>query len=315
MSAVDRLKELKRGAASPDDVAIEVNYSDKVGLVGGKNSSGKGNDFMSDFFGDVEIVKSNIVEIREATRKISEINQNVIQATTNEKEQENSKELTNTMKATNKRANVAKQLLQRLREDTDALKESSGSKQTPEIRIRENLVNTLTRKFVDVMKEYQNAQTKYKTDIKKKVKRQVQLVKPDATNEEIEAVFKSEGGAKELMIREIMVGDAADSIQNAFQNVQDKYKDVLALEASVAELHQMFLDFALLTEKQGELLDQIEHQVTQAAEHIDKGNEELVEAIELQKSIRRKQCCVAMIILIVLGIIAGLIAAKASGTL
>lgn len=43
--------------------------------------------------------------------------------------------------------------------------------------------------------------------------------------------------------------------------VADKYQDVLTLEASVAELHQMFLDFALLTEKQGELLDQIEHQV------------------------------------------------------
>ena len=45
-----------------------------------------------------------------------------------------------------------------------------------ELRVRENLVNTLTRKFVDVMKEYQNAQQKYKTDIKKKVKRQVSLL-------------------------------------------------------------------------------------------------------------------------------------------
>lgn len=56
-------------------------------------------------------------------------------------------------------------------------------------------------------------------------------------------------------------GEAADSIRNAYMNVADKYQDVLTLEASVAELHQMFLDFALLTEKQGELLDQIEHQV------------------------------------------------------
>jgi hypothetical protein len=40
--------------------------------------------------------------------------------------------------------------------------------------------------------------------------------------------------------------------------VAGKYQDVLTLEQSVAELHQMFLDFALLTEQQGELLDQIE---------------------------------------------------------
>lgn len=96
-------------------------------------------------------------------------------------------------------------------------------------------------------------------------------------------------------------------------NVADKYQDVLTLEASVAELHQMFLDFALLTEKQGELLDQIEHQVKEASDYIDQGNTEMVEAIEIQKSIRRKQCCIAAIVLIVLAIIAGIIAAKVQG--
>ncbi len=155
---------------------------------------------MQDFFGDVEIVKSNIVIIKDATRKISEINQNVQQATTGDREQEFSHELEPLVKSTNKKATVAKQLLQRLREDTERLKTSStAAKQTPEIRIRENLANTLTRKFVDVMKEYQNAQTKYKTDIKKKVKRQVQIVKQDATSEEIDAVFKSGGGSGDVL--------------------------------------------------------------------------------------------------------------------
>ena len=95
--------------------------------------------------------------------------------------------------------------------------------------------------------------------------------------------------------------------------VADKYQDVLTLEASVAELHQMFLDFALLTEKQGELLDQIEHQVKDASEYIDAGNQEMVQAIEIQKSIRRKQCFIAIVVLIVIAIIAGLVAAKVSG--
>jgi len=81
----------------------------------------------------------------------------------------------------------------------------------------------------------------------------------------------------------------------------------------VAELHQMFLDFALLTEKQGELLDQIEHQVKDASEYIDEGNAEMVQAIEIQKSIRYKQCCIAMIIIIIIGIIVALVVAKTKG--
>jgi t-SNARE complex subunit (syntaxin) len=125
-------------------------------------------------------------------------NDQVVLATTNEHEQDESKELTMLIADTNKKAAIAKQILKNLREDTDALKEKPGSKQS-EIRIRENLANTLTRKFVDVMKEYQNAQTKYKTDIKKKVKRQVQIIKPDATAEEIDAVLKSGGGSGEVM--------------------------------------------------------------------------------------------------------------------
>jgi t-SNARE complex subunit (syntaxin) len=64
---------------------------------------------------------------------------------------------------------------------------------------------------------------------------------------------------------------------------------VLTLEQSVAELHQMFLDFALLTEQQGELLDQIEFNVRSAADYVEEGNVDLFESIEFQKKIRKKQ--------------------------
>jgi BED zinc finger len=39
------------------------------------------------------------------------------------------------------------------------------------LRVREHLCNTLKRKFIDEMKSYQNAQQKYKNNIKNKVKR------------------------------------------------------------------------------------------------------------------------------------------------
>jgi t-SNARE complex subunit (syntaxin) len=76
--------------------------------------------------------------------------------------------------------------------------------------------------------------------------------------------------------------------------VAGKYQDVLTLEQSVAELHQMFLDFALLTEQQGELLDQIEYQVTGAADYVEEANVEVGEALEYQKAIRKKQWYVCL---------------------
>ncbi len=69
-----------------------------------------------------------------------------------------------------------------------------------------------------------------------------------------------------------------------------------------------------MTEQQGELLDQIEFQVKSASDFVDDGNKEMVQAIDYQISIRKKQLCVFMIVIVVLGVIA-LIIAFATGSL
>jgi t-SNARE complex subunit (syntaxin) len=72
----------------------------------------------------------------------------------------------------------------------------------------------------------------------------------------------------------------------------------------------MFLDFAMLVEQQGELLDQIEYQVKSASDYIEEGNKEVAQAIEIQKSIRKKQCCIIITCLVVIGVIVGIILAS-----
>jgi t-SNARE complex subunit (syntaxin) len=148
------------------------------------------------------------------------------------------------------------------------------------------------------MKAYQSSQQKYKTDIKKKVTRQVLTVKPNATEEDIDAVMRSEGGRDALYRERILAGGVNDSVKTAYNKVAGKYQDVLALESSVAELHQMFLDFALLTEQQGELLDQIEFQVKQAGDYVEDANVDVYESIEYQRKIRKKQCWIMLIVVI-----------------
>ena len=143
---------------------------------------------------------------------------------------------------------------------------------------------TLTKKFMDCMKDYQKAQQKYKSDMKNKVKRQVQIVKPDASEAEIDMVMRSaEPGS---IYKSAILQGTNESIKDIYMHVQDKYQDVLKLEQSVAELHQMFLDLALLVEQQGEMLDQIEFQVRTAANYVEQGNQEVIKAIKSQSSAR-----------------------------
>jgi len=261
-----------------------------------------GKKIMELFFLDVEKLKADIDLVTQATKRIGEINEESIMSTSDIREKELSEEMRPLVNETNSRAKSTKNLLACLKDENIKYKKNDTIKNN-DIRIRENLCNTLTRKFIDEMKRYQNVQQKYKTDIKNKATRQVQIVKPDATPEEIDMIMKSEGGRDGLFRETILAGGVADSVKQTYTNVAGRYQDVVALEQSVAELHQMFLDFALLTEQQGELLDLIEFNVKSAADYVEDANVEVYESIQYQKKIRKKQCWIIVIVVVVLFIL------------
>jgi t-SNARE complex subunit (syntaxin) len=171
--------------------------------------------YMENFFREVDSIKVDIEAVAAATKQIGQINEEAVQSTTTEKENELSRQLKPLIETTNKRARRTKTLLGLLKEETEKLKEEKNIKPS-DLRVRENLCTTLTRKFVDEMKLYQASQQKYKTDIKNKVTRQVQIVKPDATEEEIDSVLKSEGGRDALYKKTILAGGVNDQIKYVF---------------------------------------------------------------------------------------------------
>eukprot|EP00531_Pseudo-nitzschia_arenysensis_P000116 CAMPEP_0116142690 /NCGR_PEP_ID=MMETSP0329-20121206/15045_1 /TAXON_ID=697910 /ORGANISM="Pseudo-nitzschia arenysensis, Strain B593" /LENGTH=313 /DNA_ID=CAMNT_0003637947 /DNA_START=134 /DNA_END=1075 /DNA_ORIENTATION=- len=260
------------------------------------------NKYMTTFFKEVDGINADIKAVSAASKEIAVINEKAMRATTTSEEKSLSERLGPLISRTNKQAKRTKTLLGLLKEETEKLK-AEGKLNASDVRVRENMNTTLTKKFIDEMKIYQQAQQRYKTDIKNKVTRQVKVVSPDATEEEIDAVLKSEGGRDALYKKKVLAGSINDEIKTTYAKVAGKYQDVLTLEQSVAELHQMFLDFALLTEQQGELLDQIEHNVTQATDYVEEANVETHTAIEYQKKVRKKQCWIIIIVSIATAVV------------
>jgi len=82
---------------------------------------------------------------------------------------------------------------------------------------------------LQVVKEYQKRQQDYKDDVKKKVTRQVRIVKEDATEEDIEAVMQG-GGSTEQLLQQAILTTANDSVKEAFEKAQDKYRYCILLK-------------------------------------------------------------------------------------
>ena len=88
----------------------------------------------------------------------------------------------------NGRAKRCKKLLQLLKEENSNLQKEVKVKPT-DLRVRENLVNTLLRNLFIEMKRHKNSQHRYKPDVKKKVTRQ-----------DVDEIMRSDGGREALYI-------------------------------------------------------------------------------------------------------------------
>ncbi|KAE9612525.1 putative target SNARE coiled-coil domain-containing protein [Lupinus albus] len=66
---------------------------------------------------------------------------------------------------------------------------------------------------------------------------------------------------------------------------------------------QIFMDIAMLVDAQGDMLNNIETQVSSAVEHVQRGNSTLQKAKKLQRNSRKWMCIAIMILLIIVVII------------
>lgn len=65
----------------------------------------------------------------------------------------------------------------------------------------------------------------------------------------------------------------------------------------------MFLDLAILVQQQGEMIDNIEMNIKDAKDYVQKGEININKAHEYQKSARKKKCCILLIAIAVLIVI------------
>jgi len=289
----NRLDDLTTQGAAPE--AVPVATAEAIVLDGDSVDIEMGSMDRKKFFEDLEKVKDAIKFIEAQTKEIVRLQDESLNAVRTEDSKATSEKLEKLLVTCNGRCAQIKKLLSDLKEETEKM---SVTAPASEIRIRKTTTETMTQKFVSTVRRYQQAQQEFKAKSKEKVARQVRIVKPDATLEDIDTAMKS--GDPGAIYRAAILQPGADPVAQAYMDVQAKYKDVLALEESVTALNQMFQDLGLLVERQGEMVNQIEFQIAETADHVSKGNKELTKALEAKKALRKKYMCLAFIILVVI---------------
>ncbi|XP_035628334.1 syntaxin-2-like [Oncorhynchus keta] len=167
-------------------------------------------------------------------------------------------------------------------------------------RIQTNQHTNLMRWFVDVMTVYNETQMSFRERCKGRIQRQLEITGKVTTDEELEEILHSENPA---IFTSDIISDSQITRQ-ALNEIESRHKDIIRLESSIRELHEMFVDMAMLVETQGEMINNIEKNVSSAAEYIGVAKVETKKAVRYQKAARRKYVIIAIVVVILLAVIA-----------
>jgi len=297
------LKELQRQAGTDDATShedIEVGVGVGKDKDKDKGQDGPAKEFMEDFFKEVGNIKGLLTNLRRNVKQIEE--KYVQQLNSISIDQVGSKnEVQNLIDATNGIVTDLRKRLEKMKTDNNTFAASKDSS-TTEVRVRTNMHSTLTQKFLEVAQEYQEVQTTYKNRYKEKVERQYKIAKPDATPEEIDEALES-GDSSKIFANQILDTHMHAQAKNALAYIEARHQDIKRLEASIQELHQLFVDMAILVDSQGEMLNQIEYNVSKSVAYTKEGVEELRSAIKYQKKSRKKMLIIIVILIIVIIVI------------
>nr|XP_046203437.1 syntaxin-2 isoform X2 [Oncorhynchus gorbuscha] len=252
--------------------------------------------FMEGFFRRVEEVRGLIDKISSEVEEVRKNHSMILSApNTDEKMKEELDRLTNEIKSD---ANSVRVKLKSMEQSLP--KDDVSNRASVDFRIQKTQHTVLSRKFVEVMSQYNKTQVSFRDRSKGRIQRQLEITGRVTSNEELEDMLES--GNPSIFTSDI-ISDSQVTRQ-ALNEIVSRHQDIIRLESSIKELHAMFMDMAMLVENQGDMVNNIENNVSNAAEYIGRAKEETKKAVRYQKKSRRKwfwlAICVALALLIVI---------------
>ncbi|CAL1616272.1 unnamed protein product [Knipowitschia caucasica] len=276
----DRLAELAANTTQIDEEAVAV---DRDG-------------FMESFFRRVEEVRGLIDKISCQVEEVRIIHSTILSAPNpDDRTKDHLAALTNDIKGN---ANIVRTKLKIMEQSMP--KDDGANRSSVDFRIQKTQHTVLSRKFVEVMTQYNETQVSFRERSKGRIQRQLEITGRVTTNEELEEMLES--GNPTIFTSDIIMD--LQLTHEALNEIESRHQDIMRLETSIRELHTMFMDMAMLVETQGEMVNIIERNVANAAEYICSAKEETKKAVRYQKRSRRKMIILAFVLLILIAIVA-----------
>merc|ERR1719330_2085112 len=172
---------------------------------------------MATYLKDIEEIRSNCDKIDGKMKDVKKLQS----------------EMDDYMAEIKKLANTVRNKLKKMEQENSAEEEGRGSV-TQELRMKKTQHMTASKRFVEVMTEYNAVQVEYREQSKNKIKRQLEIAGKTATDEELEQMLEGGGGAK--LTGHIQIEGDAAQLRQTLNDIEQRHEMFIKLETSIKEL-------------------------------------------------------------------------------
>ncbi|XP_051128873.1 syntaxin-related protein KNOLLE [Andrographis paniculata] len=214
-----------------------------------------------------------------------------------------------------KRARAIRARLEDMDRSNAANRRLSGCKAgTPVDRTRSAVTNGLRKKLKELMIDFQALRQRMMAEYKETVGRRYFTVTGEFPGDDVidKIISTGDGNAGEELLSRAIQEHGRGKVVETVAEIQDRHEAAKEIEKSLLELHEVFLDMAVMVEAQGEQMDDIEHHVMSAAQYVNDGAKNLKVAKDHQRSSRRCLCVgIVLLLLIILVVVVPIVASFA----
>ncbi|TYI43291.1 hypothetical protein ES332_A01G158300v1 [Gossypium tomentosum] len=267
------------------------------------STAGDGVDHLHKFFKDVDSIDGELKELEKLNGDLSSSHEQSKTLHNAKAVKELRAKMDSDLNMALQKAKLIKARLEALDRSSDTIRNMPGcGPGSSSDRTRTSVVNGLRKKLKDSMESFNSLREKISSEYRETVERRYFTVTGENPDVQTLDLLISTGESETFMQKAIQE-QGRGRVLDTINEIQERHDAVKDLEKNLKELHQVFMDMAVLVQSQGEELDDIERQVNRANSYVRDGATRLQTARNYQKNTRKWTCYVIILLLVIILII------------
>ncbi|OCH95042.1 t-SNARE [Obba rivulosa] len=255
-------------------------------------------DSMSAFYSEISSIQDELKTFNDNVRRIGDLHSRSLDNTDDAAAQRVAQQLEDLVADTGALSNMLKRRIKALERQGSTGRDG---------QIRKQQTGLVKQKFMEAIQNYQSVEQQFRTKYKQRLERQFKIVKPDATQEEVQAVVENDQGGQ-IFSQALMNSNRYGDARTAYREVQERHEDIKRIEKTLTELAQLFNDMSILVEQQDEQINIIETTAASVEKDTEIGLGYTEKAVDSARAARKKRWICFILSLIILAIIAIVVA-------